>query len=71
MRLVTIILGAVAEAMEMMTVSGMYGPRVLWRVTGSLCPFLLPIGLLFLLASTWRVDKILPRLLDSSMPFWF
>ena len=68
MRLVTFSLSAVAVALKMMTVSEMCGPRVLWRVTGSLCPPLLHIGLLFLLDSTWRVDKILTRIFDSSMP---
>ena len=67
MRLITFILGAVAVAMKMMTVSGIYSPMVLWRVTGSLCPPLLLIGLLFLLNSTWRVGKILTCIFDSSM----
>ena len=71
MRLVTFILGAVAGASKMMTVSGRYSHRVLWRVTGSLCPFLPPDGLLFPLARIMRVDEILSCLIDSSMPSWF
>ena len=71
MRLVTFILGAAAGASKMTTVSGMYSHRVLWRVTGSLCPFLPPDGLLFPLARIMRVDEILFCLIDSSTPSWF
>ena len=57
MRMVTFILGAAAGANKMTTVSGMYSHRVLWRVTGSLCPFLPPDGLLFPLARIRLVDR--------------
>ena len=57
MRMVTFVWGAAAGASKMTTVSGMYSHRVLWRVTGSLCPFLPPDGLLFPLARIMLVDR--------------
>ena len=57
MRMVTFILGAAAGTNKMTTVSGMYCHWVRGRVTGSLCPFLPPDGLLFPLARIMLVDR--------------